>query len=105
MSIFDQSEDTISLEEFQISHEMIAPQLDDPVKAQLEQEVDYIIEFLNKRKIKANQHEKAMKDIEYKGHIENFSGNTIILAFSKSTLNPLVFITSFIALKVLQACS
>lgn len=70
MSIFDQSEDTISLEEFQISHEMIAPQLDDPVKAQLEQEVDYIIEFLNKRKIKANQHEKAMKDIEYKGHIE-----------------------------------
>ena len=73
MSIFSlvNQDETISLEDFQISHEMIAPQLGDPIVAQLEKEIENIQTFIAKRKIKSSQHEKCMRDTEYKSYIEN----------------------------------
>lgn len=73
MSIFDLTEnnEVISLEDFQISTEMISPQLDDPVISKLEAEINNIQSFITKRKIKSWQHEKCMRDNEYKKYIEN----------------------------------
>ncbi len=71
-SIFDitQQDEVITFEDFEISHEMIAPQLNDEYIAQMEVELDAIVDFIIKRKIKPYTHEKAMRDIDYKSHLE-----------------------------------
>lgn len=68
MSIFDlENNKSISLEEFQISHEMIQPQLNDEVIPLYLKEFDSITNYITEKKAWNNT--KLMKDPEYKKYI------------------------------------
>lgn len=72
MNIFDYGFDKkeISLEEFQISHEMIAPQLNDEVLPLYIKELDSILDYIERKNVTSDRHAKVLKDTEFKKHVE-----------------------------------